>query len=111
MKKEEILERSRNENKDMDLYEKDIQIQAGNIGAFAAVILATIFFVIQILVGGGMNYGLYAIVFSVPAVGNIIKSVRMKRTRELTVAIVYALATLACVFAHIYTLITTSAII
>jgi len=109
-KKEEILAKSRNENKDKDLFEREVQVKAGNYGACTAVILATIFFATQIFVGGGLNYGLYAILFSVLATGYIVKSICLKRRREIVCAILHTAVTLAFSFAHLYTLITTSTI-
>ncbi|MDD2427586.1 MAG: DUF6442 family protein, partial [Eubacteriales bacterium] len=63
MNKEEILAKSRAENKNQDVFAKEVSRIGGNVAAAVAAILATIFFVIQILVGSGTNYGLYAIVF------------------------------------------------
>ncbi len=110
MKKEEILEKSRMENKNQDVYEKEVVKEGGNVGAATAAALATIFFVIQILLGEGMNYGLYAVVFSVPTSRFIVKAVRLKRKHEIAVAIFYALLTLAVSAAHIYQLVTSSGI-
>jgi hypothetical protein len=111
MNKEEILEKSREENKNQDIFEKEVLRDAGTIGAIVASILATIFFVIQIFVGGGMNYGLYAVVFSIPTTGFIVKSIRMKRKNEIWAAIIYTILTLALSAAHIYNLITSSTIL
>ena len=44
MQKEEILEKSRRENKNQDPYEKQVITAGGNAGAIAAAILATVFF-------------------------------------------------------------------
>lgn len=63
MDKEEILEKSRKENKNQDIYEKDVIIQGNRYACIAAAVFATVFFVVQILIGRGMNYGLYAVVF------------------------------------------------
>lgn len=111
MNKEEILAKSRKENKDQDIYEKEVLKLGGNAGAVTAAILATIFFVVQILVGGGMNYGLYAIVFSVSATGFTVKAIKLKRKHEIVVAIMYIILTLLSSTAHIYNLITASTIL
>lgn len=111
MNKEEILEKSRMENKNQDVYEKEVLKQGGNIAAIVAAILATVFFVIQILLGEGMNYGLYAIVFSIPATGFVVKAICMKRKHEIAIAAIYLLAALAFSAAHIYQLFTSSTIL
>ena len=79
MEKDQILEKSRKENKNQDIYEKEILKEGRNIGAATAGILATVFFVIQILTGGGIHYGLYAVVFSIPAAAFTVKAFRMKK--------------------------------
>lgn len=111
MNKEEILEKSRKENKKQDAYEKEVIREGGNAASVVAALLATIFFVIQIFVGEGSNYGLYAVVFSVPATGFIVKSIKLKKKHEIIVAVVYAVATLMFSAAHIYNLITSSTIL
>ncbi len=101
MDKEEILKRSRNENKNQDVYEKEVITKGGDYGAVAAAVLATVLFILQILLGQGMNYGLYAIVFVIPAVRFIYKAIKMKNKHEIFVAALYSVATVcasvACV--------------
>ncbi|MDD4772714.1 MAG: DUF6442 family protein [Eubacteriales bacterium] len=111
MKKEEILEKSRKENKNQDVFEKEVSRIGGNSAAVAAAILATVFFVIQIFVGGGTNYGLYAVVFSIPATGYIIKAIYMKRKSHIRLAAIYIFVTLLFSIIHIRYLITASNIL
>ena len=111
MNKDDILAKSRKENMDKDLYEKEVFKDGGYIGSISAMILASIFFTIQILVGKGMNYGLYAIVFSIPTAGTIVKAIRTKRTRVILLAVGYSLLLLGISTAHIYGLISTSSIL
>lgn len=104
--KEEILEKSRRENKNQDIYEQEI-IRAGrNVGATLATVLATVFYVIQIFTGAGMNYDLYAVVFTIPAGTFIVKAIRLKRKHEILVSAFYILFILFLSFAHIYNLCT-----
>ena len=109
MEKEEILEKSRSENKSKDLYEKEVIKEGGNAGAIAAPILATVFFCIQIFTGGGMNYGLYAVVFSISAAGFSVKAFKLKRKHETIVAVLYWVIVLTFSATHIYNLISASA--
>ncbi|MFT3984148.1 MAG: DUF6442 family protein [Lachnospiraceae bacterium] len=111
MNKEEVLAKSRSENKEQDLYEKEVMIKAGNAAAITAAIVASIFFIIQILVGLGMNYGLYAIVFAILTAGFIVKSIYLKRRHEIIVAMIYMTFTLFFSISHIYHLIVTSTIL
>lgn len=91
MKKEEILSKAKEENKNQDLFEQEILIKGGNYGANVAACLATLFFIIQIFTDGGMNYGLYAIVFAFPMTRFIYKYIKLKRKHELYVSIFYIL--------------------
>lgn len=111
MNKKEILEKSRQENKNKDMYEKEVIKESWNYGATSALVLATVFFVIQIFTGGGINYGIYAVVFSMPATVFVLKYYRLRMKHELFVAIIYILITLFFSFAHIYKLISSSTIL
>lgn len=111
MNKEEILERSRKENKNQDIYEKEVIIQGNRYACIAVGVLATIFFVIQIFTGGDMNYRLYAVVFSMPMAGFWIKYIRMHKKHELLVAICYTVMVLIFSAVHIYGLVSASQIL
>lgn len=111
MDKETILEKSRKENNNQDVYEKEVIREGGNIAAIVAAILATVFFTVQIFLGEGMNYALYAVVFSIPATGFIVKAIRLKRRHEILVAALYTVATLCFSAAHIYNLIIASTVL
>lgn len=63
MNKDDILTKSRLENKNRDIYERELLKQASEKATIVQMVLATIFFVIQILVDKGTNWGLWAIVF------------------------------------------------
>ncbi len=111
MKKEEILSRSREEHKEQDLYVIDVQTRAANVIALVALILATLFFVLQSVLGLGFNFGLYAIVFSIGAVGFIFKAKYIKRKRDIVLATIYSAATVILTAIHIYQLITSSTVL
>lgn len=102
--------KSRKENKNQDIYEKEILKEGRNIGAATAGILATVFFVIQILTGGGINYGLYAVVFSIPAAAFTVKAFRMKKKHEIFMAVIYIIFVLLLSASHIYNLVTSQAV-
>jgi hypothetical protein len=111
MNKDEILQKSRKENKDKDIFEKEVLKEAGNAAAITAAILSALFFAIQIFAGGGMNYGFWAIVFSIQAAGFTVKAIRLKRKHEIVMAILYILITLLASVSFIYDLITSSTIL
>ena len=111
MNKEEILERSRKENKNQDIYEKEIIILGNRYACIAAAVLATIFFVIQIFVGEGIDYGLYAVVFSMPMAGFWVKYKKLHKKHELFVAVCYTIGVLLFSVAHIYEVVSASQIL
>ena len=100
MNKEEILEKSRQENKNKDIYEQEIIKQGNAVVTSVMVILATVFFIIQVFTGGGINYGLYAIVFCHSMVLSWMKWVK------LVLALLYTVCILLFSICHIYNLLT-----
>lgn len=111
MTKEEILEKSRGENKDCDIFEKEVLKEAGNVGAGVAAAVSSIFVALQFILGKGFNYSLYAIVFSVLAATFIVKAVRLKRKHEIALAFLYSAAAVGFSCAHIYRLVAASGIL
>lgn len=111
MDKEEILEKSRKENKNQDVYEKDVVLRGNRYSGIVMVLLATVFFIVQIVVGGGTNYGLYAIILSAPTVGYLFKYYKLRTKPDLIAGICCAVAVLMISAAHIYNLITGSTIL
>ena len=106
MNKEEILEKSRKENKNKDIYDQEITKQGNAIVGSVMVILATVFFIIQVFTGGGINYGLYALVFCHPTVSYWMKWLKLKQRQQLTLALLNTAFVLLLSIGHIYNLIT-----
>lgn len=102
MTREEILAKSRSENKNQDIYEQEVLLHGNRAACTAAALLATLFFVLQIFAGDGMDYGLYAVVFAMPMAGFWVKYKEMRKKHELFVAIGYTVGVLLLSFAHIY---------
>lgn len=111
MNKEEILEKSRAENRNKDIYEKEVLKQASTSAVIVMMVLASIFFAIQIFVGGGINWGIWALVFSANMTTFWVKYIRLHRKRELVMAIAYSIFVSACSAGHIYNLIVSSTIL
>ncbi|MDE5781271.1 MAG: hypothetical protein K2I03_07300 [Lachnospiraceae bacterium] len=111
MNKEEILEKSKAENKNKDIYEQEVLKQANASAVIVMMVLATIFFAAQIFVGSGMNWGLWALVFSVNVTTFWVKYIRLRRKHELVMAIAYTILVSALSGCHIYNLIVSSTIL
>ena len=111
MNKEEILEKSRAENKNKDIYEQEILKQASSSAVIVMMVLATVFFAVQIFVGGGANWGIWALVFSANMTTLWVKYIKLRRKHELVMAIVYTILIAAFSGSHIYHLIVSSTIL
>ena len=111
MEREDILAKSRAENKNKDIYEQEVLKQASRSAVVVQMAFATIFFVTQIFVGKGINGGLWAIVFSASMTINWVKYIRLRRKLELAIAIAYTILISVMSGYHIYNLIVSSTIL
>ena len=62
MTKEEILEKSRKENANKDLYQMTVDMQAGRVAAIAAALFALVVYLVELVMLGRYNYALWAVV-------------------------------------------------
>lgn len=111
MNKEEILEKSRKENKNQDIYEQEVLKQGQFVANIVIVVFATVFLIVQICTGGGINYGVYAIAFSGPMSIFWVKWIKLKRKHELIMALLYTAFVLSLSASHIYNLLTAATIV
>lgn len=111
MNKEEILAKSRAENKNKDVYEIEVLKLADSCGIIVMAVLALIFFSIQIFVGGGQNWGMSALVFSPIMATSWVKYIKLRRKYELLRAIAYTVLVAVSAGYHIYNLIVSSTIL
>lgn len=113
MDKEESLEKSRAENQNKDIYEQEVlkQASASASAVIAMMVLATIFFAVQIFAGGGANWGIWALVFSANMTTFWVKYTKLRRKHELVMAIAYTILVSAFSGWHIYHLIASSVIL
>ena len=109
MNKEEILERSRQENKNKDIYVNEINVKGGNIATIVGLILTTIIFISEVLLGFGINYGLYGIVFSVTGTSNLYRAIKLNKNK--VIPIFTLIISIIFIIVHIYNLISKSTII
>ncbi len=110
MNKDEILAKSRAENKNKDIYEQEVLKQASRSAVVVQMALATLFFVTQIFTGRGVNWGLWALVFSASMTINWVKYIKLHRKLELLIAIAYTILVSIMSGYYIYNLIVSSPI-
>ena len=104
MDKKEILEKSRAENQNRDLYAQEVSKTANSAAVLVMVIIAAVFFLLQLYVDGTLNYGIWALIFSADMTAHWVKFVKFKSKGEPLAAILYTV--IVAVFAgnHIYQL-------
>jgi len=108
MKKEEILAKSRADNKNRDIYEQEVLKNGWKISLTITGVLALIFFAMQIYVGGGANYGLWAIMFSGEMTTSWIKWIKLKKKGGLVTALMNTVVVLGFSAMHFYSLLHSS---
>ncbi len=89
MDKQEILQKSREENRNGD--ERDMQVlaAAGKLGAQAGMLFCCVTAVLQVLCTGQVNYQSWATYFSILSPLFVYKAVKLRRRHEVVVAAVY----------------------
>ncbi len=111
MNKEEILAKSRQENKEKDLYEVEIAKKSSEIAAIAGVIVCGVLYATEIIVCGSKNNSLWSIIAAMICVNNLYQGIKFKRKSRLALGIVWALITVASLVAALINIFDTSTIL
>ncbi|MGX7197017.1 DUF6442 family protein [Enterococcus olivae] len=101
MNKDEILSKSRKEHTKNDPYTLEIQGIANRIGGLVAIILATLFFILQSIADQGFNFGLYAILLGYGSADFFTKYYYLKKKGYLFFAIIYLILAIVLSVFHI----------
>lgn len=97
MEKEDILARSRRENKNRDLAEQEVQRLAAAVSGSVGALVCCLVSVAAHLILDEYLYSPWAIYFSIMGTQWVVRYVRLKRRSDLVVAILM-LAASACSF-------------
>lgn len=90
MKKEEILQASRNENRNKDIFELEVIGKGQRIGGLIGLIIAFALMIAErIILEDGTNYGYFLIILSAAAGLFIYKAVKLKKKHEILIAAIY----------------------
>lgn len=111
MNKENILEMSRQENKNKDLVARDAELKASRIAGISMSVLALVFYLAQIVLQDNCNWGLFAIITLCNAVMNIVRGIKLSKKGVIILGVVWLLVTIALSVAHIGALIEASTIL
>ena len=110
MEKEKILEASRKENKKKDFAEIEEENKAVKIAAIAIILLATVYFCLNIFIKGETNYGIYSIIALYNAIVFGYKGIRTKKKISIVNGVIWTLLTIMLTYAYISKIIATSTI-
>lgn len=102
MKKEEILEASKKENKNKDVYAIEVESNGAKYAGITMVILAAVYYIYEILTGKGSNPALYSIVAVYNAILYGYKAIKMKERKALHIftSIIWGLLTIMLILAY-----------
>ena len=89
MNKEEILAKAQNDNKGMDVADLDAQKKGAYIGYFVGVIGIILIDIINGIVFHNVNHGPNMVISLMCFSAFITKYIKLKKTHELFVAIIY----------------------
>lgn len=102
MNKEEILEKSKKENRYHDEREQSISSQAMTYGALGMAVMFVILFCVRLFLKGGTSYDLLAMYFGYLAVSSIYKWRLLKGKKECFSAIIYSVVSIVWLVLYIW---------
>ncbi len=96
MKKEEVLEASKKENKNKDMYEIQVEAKGANYAGIAMLLLAFVFYSYEIFSGKGSNPAFYSIITIYNAVLFGYKAIKIEKKRKLSIitSVIWGLLTI-----------------
>lgn len=94
MKKEDILQASRNENQNKDFYELEITRKGQRIGGLIGLSIAFALMVIErVVLENDTNYGYFCIIMATALGLFTYKAIKLKRKQDIITSILYAIMT------------------
>ncbi len=103
MDKDKILEMSRKENKNKDLYELEINKKGADVAAAAAIVTCLIFRIADSLLYHKENPILKCVIFSMFGAAMLYKGVKLKNKPRIIMGIITMLAAITIISTTIYT--------
>lgn len=93
------------EKMNKDTCESEVEKQASELAVLVITALTALFFCVQIATGGGINYGLWALIFAGNGTTSWVKYVKLRKKSMLSWAISYTIVTVLLSAFHIYNLV------
>jgi len=101
MNKEEILEKSRSENKGKDIVEEEIIRKGFLVCWLVSLIAASVVAMVEGIVLGKQNSGIFFSLMSGLSVFFVFKYIKLRRKHELFIAVMYGIAAICFLIAWI----------
>lgn len=111
MKKEEILEKARKENKQKDFACIEAERKGAMYAAIAILLLSTIYYIAGIFITGKTNYGWYSIIALYCTIVYGFKGIKTKSKLNIITSIIWLLVTIITTYSYITNLIASSTIL
>ncbi len=111
MNKEEILAKSRQENKEKDLVAIETGLKADRFGMWMGIIANAILFITEIIICGTYNLGLWVILLAMNAGIYLYNGIKLKRKGIIIAGVIWAVLAVAFIGTAISNLFTTSTIL
>lgn len=99
MNKEEILEKSKEENKNRDPYEMEVSNNGFSLGFVAAMIIGIILWAVELIATGINNFRIYCLAVAVISVSSLYRGVKLKNKRLTCIGVLTLLLTLFFAYA------------
>ena len=102
MKKEEILEASKKENKNKDIYAIEIESKSNQLAGICMLLLASIYFIYEIVTGKGQNPAFYSLIAIYETILYGYKAIKIQQRRKLSActSIIWGLLTIILVLEY-----------
>ena len=111
MKKEEILEKARKENKQKDFACIEAERKGGLLAAISILILSSIYYAADIFILGKTNYGWYSIISLYCTVVYGYKGIKTKNKLNIITSIIWLIVTILTCYSYFEQLIKASTIL
>ena len=111
MNKNEILEKSRKEHKNQDVYEKEVVKVTGFGAAIAAVAMCAVILCAEAVLTSEMNHGLGAIIYATAAGAFLTKGIKARRKAEFIMGIAFTVMAIVSLCFHIVALMSAAGIV
>lgn len=102
MKKEEILEMSRKENKKKDVYASEVERKGAVIAAVTMIVLAGIYYCYEIITAKGQNYAMYSLIAVYCAIVFGYRGIKLKEKKVFNIfcSVLWFLVTIFTIYAY-----------